>query len=140
MDRVLQRKKCSVIPPDLPLVLDFLTMLHENGLSHSTVNTARSMLSSILQLNVNSSLPIGQLPIVKRFMKGIFEFLSSLPRYTATWDLSTVLKLFPQRYTCISTFLKGVDFKADLFVDPFEWTRMSNSQILFNRKCGALRP
>ena len=49
------------------------------------------MLSSILQLNINSSLPVGQLPIVKRFMKGIYELRPSLPKYTATWDLSTVL-------------------------------------------------
>ena len=54
------------------MAVDFLSMLYEKGFSYSTVNTARSMLSSILQLNVNSSLPFGQLPIVKRFMKGIF--------------------------------------------------------------------
>ena len=103
-----KEKKCSVISPDLPLVLDFLTMLHENGLSYSTVNTARSMLSSILQLNVNSSLPIGQLPIVKRFMKGIFERLPSLPRYTATWDLSkgtSVSALSLKELTLKVTFL-----------------------------------
>ena len=86
-----KEKKCNVRSPDLPVVLDFLSMLHENGLSYSTVNTARSMLSSILQLNINSSLPVGQLPIVKRFMKGIYELRPSLPKYTATWDLSTVL-------------------------------------------------
>lgn len=67
-----KEKKCNVLSPDLPVVLDFLSMLHENELSYSTVNTARSMLSSILQLNINSSLPVGQLPIVKRFMKGIY--------------------------------------------------------------------
>ena len=88
-----KEKKCDVLSPDLPVVLDFLSMLHENGLSYSTVNTARSMLSSVLQLNINSSLPVGQLPIVKRFMKGI-ELRPSLPRYTATWDLSTVLNYF----------------------------------------------
>ncbi|KAL9964357.1 hypothetical protein ACROYT_G027988 [Oculina patagonica] len=76
------------------LVLDFLTMLHENGLSYSSVNTARSMLSSILQLDINSSIPVGQLPIVKRFMKGIYELRLSLPKYTATWDLSIVLNYF----------------------------------------------
>ena len=58
------------------------------------MNTARSMLSSVLQLNINSSLPVGQLPIVKRFMKGIYELCPSLPRYTAAWDLSTALNYF----------------------------------------------
>ena len=50
-----KEKKCYVLSPDLPVVLDFLSMLHENGLSHSTVNTARSMLSSVPQLNIHSS-------------------------------------------------------------------------------------
>ena len=89
-----KEKKCNLISPDLPVVFDFLTTLHENGLSHSTVNTVRSMLPSILQLNIKSCLPIGQLPIVKRFMKGVCELRLSLPRYTATWKLSTVLNYF----------------------------------------------
>jgi len=89
-----KEKKCSILSPDLTVVLYFLTMLHENGLSYSSVNTARSMLSSILQLNINSSVPFGQLPLVKRFMKGIYELRPSLPRYTATWDLSSVLNYF----------------------------------------------
>ena len=96
-----KKKKRAMLSPDLPVVLDLLTMLHENGLSYSNVNTARSMLSSILQLNINSSLPIGQLPILKRFMKGICELRPSLPRYTATWDLSTLLNNFR-----ISAFLE----------------------------------
>lgn len=98
MDRLLQRKKCYVLSPDLhvPVVLDFLSMFYKNGLSYSTVNTARSMLSSALQLDINLLLPVGQLPIVKGFMKGIYKLRPSLPtcRYTATWDFSTVLNYF----------------------------------------------
>ena len=59
-----KQKHCDVLSPPLPLTLDFLSMLYEKGLSYSAVNTARSMLSSILQLNINSSTPFGQLPIV----------------------------------------------------------------------------
>lgn len=98
VDRLLQRKKCYVLSPDLhvPVVLDFLSMFYKNGLSYSTVNTARSMLSSALQLDINLLLPVGQLPIVKGFMKGIYKLRPSLPtcRYTATWDFSTVLNYF----------------------------------------------
>ena len=56
-------------------------MLYEKGLSYSTINTATSVLSSILQLNVNSSIPFGQLPIVPRFMNGLFKLRPALPRY-----------------------------------------------------------
>ena len=38
------------------------------------------------------------------------------------------VELFPQRCICISAFLEGVDFKVNLFVNPFEWTKVSDSQ------------
>ena len=106
-----KEKKCSVLSPDLPVGLDFLSMLHESGLSYSTVNTARSMLSSVRQLNINSSLPVGQLPIVKRFMKGIYELRPSLPRYTATRDLSTVLNYFRKGASVSVLSLKELTLK-----------------------------
>ena len=109
-----KEKKCNVLSPDLPEVLDFLTMLYENDLSYSTVNTA--MVSSILQLNVNSSLPIGQLPIVKRFMKGIYELRPSLPRYTATWDLSTVLNYFRKGVSVSALSLKELTLKLTILL------------------------
>ena len=63
--------KCHIISPPLPLAMQFLSDLFHSGLSYSSINTARSVLSSLLYLE-NSSIPFGQLPIVKRFMKGIF--------------------------------------------------------------------
>ena len=110
-------------------------MLRENGLSYSTVNTAKSMLSSILQLNINSLLPVGQLPTLKRFMKGIYELRPSLPRYTATWDLSSVLNYFRKGASVSMLSLKELTF-----VNPFEWTKVSDSQIPFNQQYGAFRP
>ena len=76
-----KQKHCDVLSPPLPLTLDFLSMMYEKGLSHSTINTTRSMLSSVLRLNVNPSTPFGQLPIVRWFMKGLFELRPALPRY-----------------------------------------------------------
>ena len=86
-----KQKHCEVLSPPLPLTLDFLSMTYEKGLFYSTINTARSMLSSILQLIVNSSIPLGQLPIVRRFMKGLFEFPPALPRYKSMWDLYLII-------------------------------------------------
>ena len=74
-----KQKHCDVLSPPLPLTLDFLSMLCKKDLSYSTINMARSMLSSILQLKVNSSIPFGQLPIVPWFMKGLFELRPALP-------------------------------------------------------------
>lgn len=52
-----KQKDCDVLSPSLPLALAFLSMLYEKGSSYSAINTARSMLSSILQLNIYSSTP-----------------------------------------------------------------------------------
>ena len=84
------QKHCDVLSPSLPIALDFLAMLYEKGSSYSAIITARRMLSSILQLYINSSTPYGQLPIVRRFMKGVFELCPALPRYKSIWDLSIV--------------------------------------------------
>ena len=79
--------KCHIISPPLPLAMQFLSDMYRAGLSYGSINTARSVLSSLLYLE-NSSIPFGQLPIVKRFMKGIFRLRASLPKYSATWDVN----------------------------------------------------
>ncbi|VDI63893.1 Hypothetical predicted protein [Mytilus galloprovincialis] len=48
------------------------------------------MLSSFL--SVNREITVGQWPLVKRFLKGIFNLKPSLPRYQKTWDVNIVLQ------------------------------------------------
>ena len=106
-----KQKHCDVLSPSLPMALDFLSMLYEKGSSYSAINTARSMLSSILQLDINSSTPFGQLPIVRRFMKGIFELRPALPRYKSIWDLSVVFNYFRGRPSAPELSLKDLTLK-----------------------------
>ena len=63
-------KDIDIISPSLAEAMDFLTFLYEQNLSYSSINTARSALSSILQFN--STTTFGQDPVVKRFMNGVF--------------------------------------------------------------------
>ena len=63
-------KDIDIISPSLVEAMDFLTFLYEQNLSYSSINTARSALSSILQFN--STTTFGQDPVVKRFMNGVF--------------------------------------------------------------------
>ena len=86
-------RDCDIISPPLPRALDFLSFLFDSGLSYSSINSARCALSTILQLS-DSEVTFGQLPIVKRFMKGIFELRPALPRYQTTWDVGKVLDFF----------------------------------------------
>ncbi|KXJ09019.1 Transposon Tf2-6 polyprotein [Exaiptasia diaphana] len=75
--------------PQINEALEFLAMLYATGLSYSTLNTARSALSSILQ--VKDCVNFGSHPLTVRFMKGVFEKRTPQPRYDRIWDASIVL-------------------------------------------------
>ena len=85
----------NVWNPDISDVLEFLTFLIDQGCGYSVINTARSALSTIINVD---NLPIGKHSLVKRFVKGVYNIKPSLPRYTATWDVNLVLN-----------FLKSMD-------------------------------
>jgi len=69
--------------------LDFLSDLFVSGLSYSSINTTKSYLSSLLSYE-DSSVPLGQLPLVKRFMKVIFEFCNLQNYVWISWSISNV--------------------------------------------------
>ena len=74
--------------PDIEVVIDFLSQLFEKGLGYSCINSARSALSTFININNN---PVGQHPLVVRLMKGIFNKRPSLPKNNITWDPEIVL-------------------------------------------------
>lgn len=71
-------------------VLDFLVTLYDNGVGYSAINTARSALSAAVSLS-DSAVPVGEHPLVRRFMKGIYESRPTFRKYTKIWDVKTVL-------------------------------------------------
>ena len=82
-------RKVDTFSPGLKDVLNFLTELFETGIGYSAINTAKSALTAIVQLPNGQKL--GSHPLMLRFMKGIFEKRPSLPRYSTTWDVASVL-------------------------------------------------
>lgn len=69
--------------------LDFMTDLLEQGLGYSAMNTVRS---AVLQgIHILSGVSFGELPMVKQFLKGVFQQRYALPRYTLTWAPSMLL-------------------------------------------------
>ena len=72
--------------------LGFLTTLHEDGCSYNQICTARSALSALITCDKNYTW--GKLPIVQRFMKGVFERSPKLPKYFCTWDVKIVFNYF----------------------------------------------
>jgi len=83
-----QRKVNSSNPP-LNTVLEFLVSLHEQGLSYTTINTARNALSAVILPTDNVN--IGSHLTVSHFMKGIYKSNPPMPRYCTTWDVNLVL-------------------------------------------------
>lgn len=74
--------------PTVGNVINFLTALFNEGLGYSAINTARSALSAFIQVDGQS---IGHHPLVKRFVKGVFQRRPALPRNTVIWDPKDVL-------------------------------------------------
>ena len=71
-------------------IVEFLTVLYNSGVGYSSINTARCALSSFLSLGQDKT--VGQLPLVKRFLKGVYNKRLSFPRYEQTWNVDVVLK------------------------------------------------
>ena len=75
---------------NINVVLDFLLDLYNQGLSYSSINSARSTLSNFT-LVTDYVGNVGSHPLVSRFMKGIFNMRPPTPRYVCTWDARVVL-------------------------------------------------
>ena len=74
-------------------VLTFLSDYFDSGKSYSTVNIARSMLSTTLSMTGEGT-EFGKNPLVTKLMKGIYNKKPPLPKYGSTWDPSIVLSHF----------------------------------------------
>ena len=78
------------LQPTIDQVIDFLTHLFISGIGYSAMNTARCALSTFVILEGNIS--VGSHPLVKRFLKAVYQCRTAFPRYTFVWDISIVLK------------------------------------------------
>ncbi|XP_067659799.1 uncharacterized protein [Haliotis asinina] len=81
-------QNADTFSPSLQQCLEFLASLYKKGLGYSAINTARSTLSTIVTVQ---NIPLGQHPIVTRFMKGVYNLRPALPRNKVTWDVSIVI-------------------------------------------------
>ena len=75
--------------PQLSQALFFLTNMFEEGFSYGAINTARCVLSNVL--NLYEGVPFGQHQVVIRVMKGIYNKRPQKSRYGSTWDADIVL-------------------------------------------------
>lgn len=80
------------VNPTISSVLRFLSSLYERGLGYSTINTARSALSSFYGKVEGENL--SDHALLRQFMKGISKLRPPTPKYSTTWDVDSVLETF----------------------------------------------
>ena len=68
------------LQPTIDQVIDFLTHLFISGIGYSAMNTARCALSTFVILEGNIS--VGSHPLVKRFLKAVYQCRPAFPLYT----------------------------------------------------------
>ena len=71
-------------------VINFLAELYNKGYQYRSLNSYRSAISTV-HLEVDDH-PVGQLPLVSRMLKGVFNERPPLPRYSSFWDVGLVLR------------------------------------------------
>ncbi|XP_013394424.1 uncharacterized protein LOC106161898 isoform X1 [Lingula anatina] len=109
-------------------VIEFLTELYNKGLGYSSLNTARSALSSLGILLEQYT--AGSHPQVIRFMKGVFNLRPSTSRYMDIWDVDQVLcylrKLSPVR----NISLKDLTLKLAMLIALVNAARIQTVHLL----------
>lgn len=70
--------QCKSCVPNISNVLDFLASLMTEGCGYSAINT------DLPGFIIVDNLPVCQHPLVKRFLRGVFNIKPCLPKYGIT--------------------------------------------------------
>ena len=101
-------RELDSLHPSLADVIQFFTSLFEMNLSYSSLNSARSALSTIITVD---GMSIGNHPLVVRFLKGVFNLRPPVSRYKGVWDVSIVLRFLKTLSPASSLSLKNLSLK-----------------------------
>lgn len=100
----------SLYNPSVTQVLQFLAQELPNVSSYSSLNTMRSAISLISQIDIGSH------PLIKRFCKGISILKSPRPRYDFVWDPAPVITKLSSIYPYEGLSLKTITKKMILLL------------------------
>lgn len=93
-------------------VIQYLYYLNKLGKGYSAINSHKSMLTQTLPFFGNAWCNNGGCVLISRFMKGVFYSTPPKPRYTVTWDVSSVLRYLSSLYPLENLSLKLLTFKT----------------------------
>ena len=110
---MLSRDK-DPLHPTINQVLDYLCYLHTLGLSHRTINLARSAISSTAYSV--EGVKIGKHELVCQLMKGIYNISPPAPKYDLFWDVEKVLTFLASLGENESLNLKQLSLKTAMLL------------------------
>ena len=122
-------KDCDPVNPPIAIAIDFLASSYHQGLSFSSINTARSALSCFCSLQ-GHDVVFGQLPLVKRFMKGVFQLRPSLPKHHSIWDVKSVFDFFRLQPKINELSLKDLSHRLAMLLCLLSGQRCQTIQFL----------
>ena len=105
--RFCQRSGHAASPSSAGSLIAFLLELHREGRAYSTINSARSAISTLYSLDGNR---LSEHPIVRRFMTGVRNLTPPVPKYPTSWKAETLLR-FLKNWEVQANNLKEVSLK-----------------------------
>ena len=104
-----------------------MTEEYNRGLGFSALNTVRSALSTFL---IIEGQPVGAHPLIKRFIKGVFNLRPVMPKTETTWDTSLVLKFLKKKSPVKKLDLKMLTFKMVMLLSLLTGQRAQTLHLL----------
>lgn len=105
-----------------------MTELFHLGYSYETLNSARSALSSLC--DIEDGYTVGSHPLVIKFMTGVYNLRPSHPRYKEFWDISNVLNYLKTLTPVTELSLKQLTFKLAMLVALTQASRSHSLSLI----------
>ena len=115
-------------------IANFLAELFEQGYQYSSLNAYRSAISSTHEKV--DGFPVGQHPTIVRVLKGAYNKIPPLPKYSTTWEVSKVTSYITILGYNHSLSLKSLSLKLVVLL---ALTRPSKSSDLSNLSLKSMR-
>ena len=109
-----REKYTDLIQTTIEMGIEFLTEYFKTGLGYSSVNFARSTLTSIKKPVCN--VPFGKSPLVCRLLKGVFNIRPALPRYATNWDVTKFFTFIKSKIALTNCDLKTLSHRLAILL------------------------
>ena len=109
-----QRSICPISAPVAEVLAFLASLVTQGNLAYRTVALYKSAISQTH--DPVGSTELGRLPIVSRFMKGVFKSKPPKPKYAGTWNVQTALSFLESLEPLGDLTLKQLSYKTVLLL------------------------